>query len=132
MKTITIAQLERAKACADQVQIFRDIFGTSAALTPENWQRAGDAGLNRICLVQIFPSLLSTSLSTALWEEYEAARLTLWAKLLAAYETARAPLLTRYEAASLALLYTALRADYDAACLALLYTLLTELPSYET
>lgn len=67
MKTISAKRLEAAGACEDQVRLFRDTFGDKPVrLTPENWTKAGEVGLNRLWLTRF--------LKGSAWAEYERVR----------------------------------------------------------
>ena len=49
MKTISAKRLEMARACPEQVSLFRSEWGDKLVqLTPENWDRAKEIGLDRL------------------------------------------------------------------------------------
>ena len=73
MKTISVKRLEAAGACSDQVRLFRDTFGDKPVrLTPENWAKAGEVGLDR--------SWLDRFLKGPARAEYERVRDAAWAE----------------------------------------------------
>ena len=52
---ITVKQLERGKACPSHINRFRKLFGDRAEVTPENVERADNAGLDIYWLFDHIP-----------------------------------------------------------------------------
>ena len=90
MTTITAAMLEDARACRDQVELFRSTFGESARITLTNCRKAVDVGLDldwaAACLLQAPASAAYKTATASAWAAYEAAT----APASAAYKTATA------------------------------------------
>ena len=121
MKTISAKRLEAAGACEDQVQLFRDTFGDKPArLTPENWAKAGEVGLDRLWLTRFLKGSARAGYDRvrgAARAEYSRAV----DAALAEYERAVTPALAEYNRA-----VTAARAEYERVRDAALFAALTK------
>ena len=86
---ITVKQLVKLNACANQVVIFKRLFGPSATVTLANCVKAGKAGL-------AFDWAARNLLPATAWDAYQKARAT----ALDAYEKETAPALDAYQKAT--------------------------------
>ena len=78
---LTAARLEAANACREQVALFRETFGESAAITRANWRKALAAGLDTNWSVHLLdaPALAAYHVADAsAWEAYRAAIAPAW------------------------------------------------------
>jgi len=78
MKTISAKRLEMAGACEGQVSLFRSEWGDKVVrLTPENWDRAGVIGLDRLWMDRFLDAAARAECDKACdaaWGEYDKMR----------------------------------------------------------
>jgi post-segregation antitoxin (ccd killing protein) len=107
MNAISLYTLRKFGACEEHTALFARTFGDEAALTPENMERAQNAGLDVSWLAGLLPAPLRAEYERqrgSLRAEYERQRDSLWAE----YERQHAPLRAEYERQR-----GSLRAEYE-------------------